>query len=308
MTLAVHFEEAEMDFVNVLDLGSDGVVGLVESAARMKADPASVAGSLAGARVGLFFQKPSTRTRVSCEVGTAQLGAQPIVLKNDEVGLGTREAPQDVAQVLERYLDVLAFRVFDHADLVTMAQHAAAPVINLLSDLEHPCQAIADLQTVAELRPLDGATVAFIGDGNNVAHSLMVAGAAAGVTVRVAAPEGYQPRPEFVELAASGPGTVEIFTDPYEAVAGADVVYTDVWTSMGSESEAAERHERFIPFRVDLPLFEAASDDAIFMHCLPAHRGEEVTDEVMDHPRSRVYDQSENRLHSFKAILHRLAS
>jgi ornithine carbamoyltransferase len=303
-----HSGEVEVDFVNVLDLGSDGVRALVEKAAALKSDPAAFDGSLAGRRVGLFFQKPSTRTRVSCEVGTAQLGAQPIVLKNDEVGLGTREAPKDVAQVLERYLDVLAFRVFDHQDLVTMADCADVPVINLLSDLEHPCQAIADLQTIAEHRPLDRATVAFIGDGNNVAHSLMVAGASVGSTVRVAGPEGYAPAAEFVELAAMEPGSVELYTDPYEAVKDADVVYTDVWTSMGSEVEAQIRHDTFLPFQVDEKLFEAAKDDAIFMHCLPAHRGQEVTDGVMDHPRSRVYDQSENRLHSFKAILHTLAT
>lgn len=297
-----------MDFVNVMDLGPDGVGALVEKAAALKADPSKFDGSLAGLRIGLFFQKPSTRTRVSCEVGTAQLGAQPIVLKNDEVGLGTREAPKDVAQVLERYLDVLAFRVFDHQDLVTMAEHAEAPVVNLLSDLEHPCQAIADLQTVAEHRPLEGATIAFIGDGNNVAHSLMVAGTAVGATVRVAGPEGYAPADHFMELAARGSGAVELFTDPYEAVKGADVVYTDVWTSMGSEVEAQVRYEKFLPFQVDDDLFGAAKDDAIFMHCLPAHRGQEVTDGVMDQARSRVYDQSENRLHSFKAILHTLAA
>jgi ornithine carbamoyltransferase len=297
-----------MDFVNVLDLGADGVTRLVETAARMKADPASVEGSLAGTRVGLFFQKPSTRTRVSCEVGTAQLGAQPIVLKNDEVGLGTREAPKDVAQVLERYLDVLAFRVFDHQHLVVMAEYADAPVINLLSDMEHPCQAIADLQTIAEHRPVAGATIAFIGDGNNVAHSLMVAGSAMGATVRIAAPIGYAPKQHFVDAAAGLSGVIELYTDPHEAVKGADVVYTDVWTSMGSEGEAQVRHEKFLPFQVDEALFAAARDDAIFMHCLPAHRGQEVTDGVMDHPRSRVYDQSENRLHSFKAILHTLVT
>jgi len=296
-----------VDFVNVLDLGADGVADLVTKAATMKANPSSFDGSMAGMRVGLFFQKPSTRTRVSCEVGTAQLGAQPIVLKNDEVGLGTREAPKDVAQVLERYLDVLAFRVFDHQDLVTMAEHAEAPVINLLSDLEHPCQAIADLQTVAEHRPLEGATIAFIGDGNNVAQSLMVAGSAVGATVRIAGPEGYAPSQPFVDLAAGLSGVIELYVDPYEAVKGADVVYTDVWTSMGSEAEAAERHASFQPFQVDEALFAAAADDAIFMHCLPAHRGQEVSDGVMDHARSRVYDQSENRLHSFKAILHTLA-
>lgn len=298
-----------MDLVSVLDVGADGITRLVETAARMKSDPGAAAGSLAGKRVGLFFQKPSTRTRVSCEVGTAQLGAQPIILKNDEVGLGTREAPKDVAQVLERYLDVLAFRVFDHRDLVTMAEHAEAPVINLLSDLEHPCQAIADLQTVAEHRPLQGATIAFIGDGNNVAQSLMIAGAAAGATVRVATPAGYEPGHEYIEMASgAGGGAVELFTDPESAVKGADVVYTDVWTSMGSEGEAVARQEHFAKYQVNEKLFGLAAADAIFMHCLPAHRGEEVTDAVMDHDRSRVYDQSENRLHSFKAILHTLAT
>ena len=298
-----------MDLVNVLDVGADGIARLVEIAARIKSDPDSVAGSLTGRRVGLFFQKPSTRTRVSCEVGTAQLGAQPIVLKNDEVGLGTREAAQDVAQVLERYLDVLAFRVFDHQDLVTMAAHADAPVINLLSDLEHPCQAIADLQTVAEHRSLEGATIAFVGDGNNVAHSLMVAGAAVGATVRIATPPGHEPADRYVDLASrAGGGAVELFHDPRSAVKGADVVYTDVWTSMGDEVDAAARKEHFVTYQVDEDLFAAAAEDAIFMHCLPAHRGEEVTDAVMDHPRSRVYDQSENRLHSFKAILHTLAT
>lgn len=295
-----------MDFVNVLDIGEAGVREVVDRGLAIKANPASVAGLLSGLRVGLFFEKPSMRTRVSCEVGTGALGAQPIVLKNDEVGLGTREAPQDVARVLDRYLDVLAFRVFDHANLTAMADHAEAPVINLLSDLEHPCQAIADLMTVAEHRPLEGARIAYVGDGNNVAHSLMLAAAAVGVSVTVAAPQGFEPRASVLEQAreaAAGGAEIGVTDDPQEAVRGVDVVYTDVWTSMGSEGEAEERRRRFQPFRVTAELFEAASDDAIFMHCLPAHRGEEVTSEVMEHSRSRVFDQAENRLHAFEAIL-----
>ncbi len=295
-----------MDFVSVLDLGADGLAQVVDVAAKIKADPGSVAGSRSGMRVGLFFQKPSTRTRVSCEVGSAELGAIPIVLKNEEVGLGTREAVQDAARVLDRYLDVLAFRVFDHADLVTMADHAEAPVVNLLSDVEHPCQAVADLLTLAEHRPLRGATIAYIGDGNNVAHSLMLAASAVGATVRVACPPGYEPDAGILELARSGArhgAEVLVTDDPSGAVEGADAVYTDVWTSMGSETEAEARRKLFDADRVTEELLDRAAADAIFMHCLPAHRGEEVTDGVMEHARSRVFDQAENRLHAFKAVL-----
>lgn len=298
------------DFIKVGDLGAAGVAELVARAAALKADPASVAGSLAGTRVGLFFEKPSTRTRVSCEVGVKELGGISIVLKQDEVGLKSREAVEDVARVLDRYLDVLAFRVFDHADLDALAAHADAPVINLLSDLEHPCQAIADLQTVAEARPLEGATIAYVGDGNNVCNSLMIAGAAVGASVRVAAPAGYEPPAWALEEAAaiSTGGEVSVTDDPAEAVRGADAVYTDVWTSMGQEEEAAERKALFAPYQVNEALFALASPEAIFLHCLPAHRGEEVTDGVVDHERSRVFDQAENRLHSFKAVLLQLLS
>ena len=203
-------------------------------------------------------------------------------------------------------MDVLAFRVFDHADLVAIADNAEVPVVNLLSDREHPCQALADLQTLAEHRPLDGAVVTYVGDGNNVCHSLMIAGAMTGVSVRVAAPPGYEPADDAVaearDRAADG---VEIMVtnDVEEAVRGADAVYTDVWASMGQEDEAAERRRLFDPYRVDGRLFGLAADDAIFLHCLPAHRGEEVTDEVVDHARSRVFDQAENRMHAFKALL-----
>jgi len=295
-----------MDFVTVGDLGREGLAEVLATAARVKRDRDAVAGSRRGLRLGLFFEKPSTRTRVSCEVAATDLGAVPIVLKQDEVGLGKREAVSDVAKVLDRYLDVLAFRVFKHADLDTIAANADAPVINLLSDREHPCQALADLQTLAEHRPLEGAVIAYVGDGNNVCASLMAAGAARGVTVRVAAPPGYEPDAAMIAaaqaLAAPGVDMV-VGNDPGAAVRGADAVYTDVWASMGQDAEAVERRKLFAPYRVDEALFGLAAPDAIFLHCLPAHRGEEVTDGVVDHPRSRVFDQAENRMHAFKALL-----
>ncbi len=299
------------DFLTVPDIGSDGLAAVLATAAAAKADPGRFAGRLAGKRVGLFFEKPSTRTRVSCEVATVDLGAHPVVLKADEVGLGKREAVEDVARVLDRYLDVLAFRVFDHANLITMAEHAKAPVINLLSDLTHPCQALADLQTIAEHRDLSGTVLAYVGDGNNVAHSLMLAGALAGMEIRIGAPPGNEPDPAILDqanrLAASSDGDVIVSNDPWEVVTGAHVVYADVWASMGQESEAEARRAKLAPYQVNEKLFAAAAPDAIFLHCLPAHRGEEVTHEVLEHPRSFVFDQAENRMHAFKALLLHLA-
>lgn len=291
-----------MDFLRMADLEPDQLGRLLNLAASVKKDPAAVAGRLSGKHIGLFFMKPSTRTRVSAETAAVDLGAHPVVLGQQEVGLGKREATGDVARVLDRYLDIIAMRVFDHRDLVEVAANADAPVINLLSDTEHPCQALADLQTIAEIRPLSGTAAAYLGDGNNVCHSFLVAAAMSGVSVRAATPAGYEPAAEYVEIARRY-GKVEITNDPVEAVRGADVVYTDVWASMGQEAEAEARARRFYPFQVNGPLFEMASPEAIFLHCLPAHRGDEVTDEVMDHPRSRVYDQAENRMHSFKALL-----
>jgi ornithine carbamoyltransferase len=288
-----------MDLLSVTDLGRDGLLGVLATAAAVKADPASVAGRLSGRKVGLFFEKPSTRTRVSCEVACVDLGAAPLVLKQDEVGLGKRESVEDVARVLDRYLDVLAFRVFDHRNLVGLADNAEAPVINLLSDLEHPCQALADLQTLAEAS-----------DGNNVCHSLMLAGAMAGVSLRVASPAGFEPSSEVVGQARDlGGAGVEITVgnDPAAAVRGADAVYTDVWASMGQEAEAAERRRLFAPYQVNEKLFALAGQRAVFLHCLPAHRGDEVTDGVADHERSRIFDQAENRMHAFKALLLHLA-
>lgn len=295
------------DFLMSTDFDPDELRDVVDLAAAVKKDPASVAGRLSGYKIGLFFQKPSTRTRVSCEVAAVDLGAHPVTLRDEEVGLGSREAPADVARVLDRYLDVLALRVFDHTDLNAMASYADAAVINLLSDLSHPVQALADLQTIAEARPLFGTTVAYVGDGNNVCHSLLLSGAMTSMHVRVATPEGHGPLPDIVAkaeaVAAGTGGSVSVGSNVTAAVAGAHVVYTDVWTSMGQEEQSDRRLGDFAGYRIDEELFATADDDAIFLHCLPAHRGEEVTDGVMDHDRSRVFDQAENRAHAFKALL-----
>ena len=287
------------DFLGIADIDADRLARLVDSAARIKRDRLLHRTALAGRWIGLFFEKPSTRTRVSSEIAAVEMGAHPVVLGQDEVGLGSREAVRDVARVLDRYLDLLAMRVFDHEALVEISRHADAPVVNLLSDLEHPCQAVADLQTIDEHRPVDRAVVAYVGDGNNVCHSLLLGVVLLGGEMRVVCPPGFEPEQRFL---ARGGKRVTVTSDP-AAVEGADVVYTDVWTSMGQEGEEEERAAAFAAYRVDGPMFATARPDAIFLHCLPAHRGQEVTDEVMDHPRSRVFDQAENRLHAMKAIL-----
>ncbi|MEX0667492.1 MAG: ornithine carbamoyltransferase [Acidimicrobiia bacterium] len=289
-------------FLSISDIEPAELRELVGLAARVKSDPSSVAGALTGRSIGLFFMKQSVRTWVSCDVAAIELGVHPVVIRNEQVGLGTRETPEDVGRVLERYLDLLGMRVFEHTDLEKIADVVSVPVVNLLSDREHPCQAIADIQTLAEHRLVEGSVLAYVGDGNNTCNSLMLAAAMAGASIRVATPSGYEPDRHLL-AEAHRYAEVVVTNDPKEAVVGADAIYTDVWASMGQESEAADRRHIFAPYRVDLALFESAKDDAIFLHCLPAHRGEEVTDEVMDHPRSRVYDQAENRLHSFKAIL-----
>jgi ornithine carbamoyltransferase len=284
------------------DLSEAELIDLLDLSRMVKDEPDKYAGALSGHSSGLFFMKQSVRTWVSTDVAAIELGIHPIVIRNDQIGLGTRESPEDVGRVLERYLDLLGMRVFDHNDLDRVAKAVSVPVINLLSDAEHPCQAVADVQTMAEHRPLSDTTVAYVGDGNNTASSLIGAVTRAGGTVRLACPEGYFPSDEVVADARRY-GEVLVTTDPREAVAGANVVYTDVWTSMGREAESEDRRLAFAPYQVNLDLFEQARSDALFLHCLPAHRGEEVTDEVIEHPRSAVFDQAENRLHSFKAIL-----
>jgi ornithine carbamoyltransferase len=284
------------------DVSPEDLLRILDLGAAVKADPEAYRSALAGRSIGLFFQKQSLRTWVSCDVAAIQLGIHPVVIRNEQTGLGTRETPADVGRVLERYLDLLGMRVFDHADLTAIDEVTAMPLVNLLSDREHPCQAVADIMTLAEHRPVAGSRMAFLGDGNNVCHSLMLATVKAGGSMRIATPPGYEPDPSFLEL-ASRHGSVEVGNDPMAAAEGADAVYTDVWASMGQEQEAALRRRHFASFQVDDRVMAAAGADAIFLHCLPAHRGEEVTDAVMESSNSRVFDQAENRLHAFKAIL-----
>jgi ornithine carbamoyltransferase len=252
---------------------------------------------LAGKTLGLIFEKPSTRTRVSFEVGMFHLGGNIVTLKGDEIGFNKRESVADIARVLSRYVDGVIIRSYFHHDIVEFAQYATVPIINGLSDGHHPCQALADALTILEHKKrLDGVVLAYIGDGNNVCVSLLELAAATGMVVRVGCPPGYEPplSPHY---------TAQIFHDPRAAVEGADVVYTDVWTSMGQEEEAQRRLTAFAAFQVNEALMAVAAPDAIFMHCLPAHRGEEVTHGVLESPQSVVFDQAENRMHAQKAVL-----
>jgi ornithine carbamoyltransferase len=298
-------------FLSITDLAPEDVERMIESAGRMKNGQASR--SLDGKTIALLFEKPSLRTRVSFEVGIRQMGGDCIYLSKEDVGLGVREPESDVAGVLERWVDGIVARVFSHRSLELLAQRASIPVVNALSDLEHPCQALGDLLTMRQHKgALEGVQVAFIGDGNNVASSLALACASVGADFVLASPEDYRV-PDFVweearKRAAPHESRIEWTDDARKAVDGADVVYTDVWTSMGQEAEAADRLRAFDGYRVDEGLFEAAAPDAVFMHDMPAHRGEEVSATMLDHPRSVVFDQAENRLHAQKAILDSLFS
>ncbi len=304
-------------FLGVDDLDADQLVDLLDLADQLAADRASGGtGShdraLAGRTVALVFEKPSTRTRVSFQVAVAELGGHPLPLSSAELQLGRGETIADTAAVLSRFVHAIVIRTFGQDRIVELATNASVPVVNALTDLEHPCQALADLQTLRTARggELAGSVLTYIGDGNNVAHSLLLAGALAGVEVRVAHPEGYAPAADVVtrarELAGAAGSAVVVTTDAVAAVTGAHAVYTDVWASMGQEEEAEARLAVFDPYRVTAELFSHAADDAIFLHCLPAHRGEEVAAEVIDGPSSRVFDQAENRLHAQKALLVRL--
>jgi len=264
---------------------------------------------LSGKTIGLFFEKPSTRTRVSFEVGVYQLGAQPIVLSPRELQLGRGETIADTARTLSRYLHGMVMRVFQHDTVAEFARHASIPVINGLSNAHHPCQAFADVMTVQERKGrTDGIRFAFIGDGNNVAHSLIEIAARTGLDFVIAAPEGYDPDPAVVQRARSAGGRIAIVRDAREAAAGADVLYTDVWVSMGQEAEADEKVEKFRSFQINDDLLGRAKPDAMVLHCLPAVRGNEITDAVMDGPHSAIFAQAENRLHTEKALLEYLVS
>ena len=263
---------------------------------------------LAGRTLGMIFQKPSTRTRVSFEVGIAQLGGTGLYLSAGDLQLGRGETLKDTATVLSRYLDAIMIRTFAQEDVEELARHASIPVINGLTDSAHPCQALADVMTIRErLGRLEGVTVAYLGDGNNVCASLMVAAGKHGLNFRAATPEGYEPSVEAVELAreaaAQRGATVELLADPGKAASGADVLYTDVWTSMGQEEERERRLRDLAGFGIDDELVTLANEDAIVLHCLPAHYGEEITEDVLYGPQSAVWDQAENRLHAQKALM-----
>ena len=268
---------------------------------------------LSGQTLALVFEKPSLRTRVSFEVAMRHLGGDCIYLSPPEVGLGDREPPADVARVLSRYVDCIAARTFTTETVQQLAEHSSVPVINALSDGEHPCQALADLLTIREKKgALSGVTLAYIGDGNNVANSLTLAGGLTGMHIRIASPEGYEVAPAVLErataFAAESGGSITQLRNAEEAATDADVVYTDVWASMGQEAEAGVRREDFAGYTVDASLMGRARPDAIFMHDLPAHRGEEVTADVIDGPQSAAFDQAENRLHAQKALLAHILS
>ena len=297
------------DYLSVDDLSSEELADLLGDAAAMKAKPEKHADGLAGVHVALVFEKPSTRTRVSMEVGVASLGGNAVVLRADELQLGRGETIEDTGRVLSRYVDAIAVRTFGQERLEALAAGATVPVINLLSDESHPCQALADLLTIQEhvSEKLSETSLAYLGDGNNVAHSLLIAGAKMGMDVRVASPSGYQPDRDVVkrarEVAAHTEGRVIVTDLVAEAVEGADVLYTDVWASMGQEGESGERIKDLDGYGIDESTVSMASADVKVMHCLPAHRGEEISAEVMDGDRSIVWDQAENRLHAQKALL-----
>jgi ornithine carbamoyltransferase len=296
-------------FVSEKDYSRQDIVEIFDMSRAVKKEPGLYRKALDGKALAMIFQKPSTRTRVSFEVGMFQLGGTALYLGANDIQLHRGETVADTARVLSRYVDGIMARVFAQEDVVELSRHATVPVINGLSDLLHPCQALADYFTLLERRgSLKGLKLAYVGDGNNVCHSLMMTGVKLGVSVVVASPSGYEPNPLIVKSAArdaqkAGTPAPEVLRDPMEAAKGADVVYTDVWTSMGQEDEAQKRQQAFQGFMVTAPMMKAAAPEAVFMHCLPAHRGEEVAADVMDGPQSVVFDEAENRLHTQKAVL-----
>ena len=294
------------DLLSIADLAREDVEGIVLKAHQMREQGSKMI--LSGKTVVLLFEKPSLRTRASFEVAVRQLGGHCFYMGPEEVGMGVRESVADVARVLSRYVDCIVARVFSHATLMEMGRHASVPVINALSDWEHPCQALADLQTLYQCRGvLKGLKVAFVGDGNNVARSLCLGAASVGCSFAIATPSGYTLDQETLKVARNRATqwnvVVECFTSPQKAVQGADVVYTDVWTSMGQEERIEQRRRDFREYSVDPDLLAQAGVDALFMHPMPAHYGEEVAQGMLEHPQSVAYEQAENRLHAQKAVL-----
>jgi ornithine carbamoyltransferase len=299
------------DLVSTRDLGPSGVDAVLHLAGIMKSRPADFRKALTGRQIVMFFEKPSLRTRLTFEAGIVSLGGTAMFVDQTHERLDARETLGDVAHNLERWVDLIVLRTFSQQTIAGMAQHASIPVINALSDLEHPCQALADYLTLLErFRDLKHRCLAYVGDGNNVAHSLLLTCACLGSSIRVATPEGYEPNSQIVAdaraIAAETGADIQLLTDPHEAVLGADAIYTDAWTSMGQEKEERKRAQIFPPYQVNSELMAEAAPHAVFMHCLPAHRGFEVTDAVIDSPQSVVFEQAENRLHVQKAILYLL--
>jgi len=295
------------DFLSIADLTRNEIFAIFDRTRELKekqqrGEPHRW---LQGKSLAMIFQKPSARTRVSFEVGMFQLGGHALYLAPADIGIGKREAVSDIARVLSRYVDLIMARLFGHADIEELARHASVPVINGLTDLLHPCQVMGDAFTIIEKRGrLEGTKIAWIGDGNNVAHSWLNLASRIPLKLDLAIPEGYDPHSEILARSRqAGVSEIRIVRDPFEAAAEADVIYTDVWASMGQEAEAEQRRQTFRPFQVNQALLEKARPEAIVMHCLPAHRGEEITDEVIDGPHSVVFDEAENRLHVQKAIM-----
>jgi ornithine carbamoyltransferase len=299
------------DLLSIADLNRKEIEHLIEQAWRMKQEGASPL--LAGRTLALLFEKPSLRTRVSFELAMYQLGGHSIYLSPEEVGLGKRESAADIARVLSRYVDGIAARTFSQETLHVLAGHSSVPVINALSDLEHPCQALSDLLTIYEKKGrLPGLTLAFIGDGNNVANSLLLSTCLVGMNFHIASPPGYEIKEKVLsqgrKFAALSGSQIQLTNDPHEATKWADIIYTDVWASMGQEAESEKRRLAFSGYQVGDKLLSSAKGDVLFMHPLPAHHGEEISAELLDDPRSVVFDQAENRLHLQKALLVKLLS
>lgn len=299
------------DFLEVTDFTTEEIISTFELASKMKSKPSDYYEALRYKTLALIFEKPSLRTRTTFDVGIQQLGGFSIYLSPAEINLGKRESVYDVAKNLERMVDAIMVRTFGHNIVEDMAKFAKIPIINGLTDYAHPCQAMADFFTIQEVKgTIKNLKIVYVGDGNNVAHSLMAAAGRLGAHIVVATPKGFEPNlnayRNAVEAGKETGAKIEVINDPIEAVKNADVVYTDVWASMGQESEAEKRKKIFLPYQVNAKLFSLAKPDAIFMHCLPAHRGEEVTDEVIDSPNSVVFQEAENRLHVQKAILYKL--
>ena len=299
------------DLLTVNDLTNAEIDDILDLTKKVKEDKEAYSDALKGKCIGLIFQKPSNRTRVSFEIGMVQLGGYAIYLGPNEIVMGVRESVKDVACVLSRYLDGIVARTYKHEDVVNLAKHADVPVINGLSDLAHPCQGLSDIFTIKErFGKFKGIRLAYVGDGNNVLNSLISASAKVGLDVAVATPKGYEPDKkvvDFARLAAARSGSkVELFKRAEDAVRGADIVYTDVWVSMGQDKERKKREKAFKSFQVNDPLLKLANRGCLVMHCLPAHRGQEITDSVIDSKNSVIYDQAENRMHTEKAILLKL--